>query len=419
MIKMIVLRGIIPLAIVAGGLGGAMALKNQAKKAKHKPPKELVAAVETVTASPKDMPVEVRVTGAVKAAKQVTLTPEVTGRIVKLSRNLIPGSHFKKGQLIARIDPQDYVLALTQEKSRVEQAELNLQVEHGRGAVAEEEWKLIVGDLGAGESVSQLALRKPHLAAAKQDTESAKSGLEKAELNLKRTVLRAPFNAMVLQKNVDVGQLVGPTTTVTTLMGTDELWVDVSVPVAQLASIDIPGINADKGSVATVIQRIGTDQTIVRKGEVIRLQGQLDSQNRTANLLVSVKHPFEARGTELPLLAGAYVEVRITGRDMTGVYEIPREALREDTYVWLVGKGSTLVKADVTVGWDTRETAVITHGLAPGDEIVTSPLSFPIEGMPVEKVSGETTPSKKTATPSDAEDDADRDGAPKKENAKR
>ena len=419
MIKTILFRGVIPLAVLAGGLGGAMALKNQAKKATHMAPRELITAVETVTAHPEDMPVEVRVTGTVKAAKQVTLTPEVTGRIVKLSRNLIPGSHFKKGQLIARIDPKEYLLALTQEKSRIGQAELNLKVEHGRGAVAEEEWKLIVGDLGEGESVSQLALRKPHLEAAEQDAESAKSSLEKAKLNLKRTVLRAPFNAMVLQKNVDVGQLVGPTTPVTTLMGTDELWVDVSVPVAQLASVDIPGINAEKGSVATVIQRIGTDQTIVRKGEVIRLQGQLDPENRTANLLVSIKHPFEAEGAALPLLAGAYVEVRITGRDMKGVYEIPRAALREDAYVWRVGKGSTLEKADVTVGWDTRETAVITHGLAPGDEIVTSPLSFPIEGMPVREVDGAKAPEA-AASLSEAGNDTDGGyGSPRRESAER
>lgn len=379
---------LIPAVIIFGGVRAAIFLKNRAGTAKHEEPSELVTSVETFVATAADMPVHLQVTGAVRAAKQVTVVPEVTGRIVKLSKNLIPGSRFKKGQLIARIDPKDYLLNLTQEKSRVDQANLDLQVERGRAAVAEEEWKLIVGDLAEDESVSELALRKPQLQVAEQQTVTARSGVERARLNLQRTVLRAPFNAMVLEKKVDEGQLVGPTTPVAALMGTDELWVTVSVPVAQLASIDIPGVNAKKGSEATVIQRVGPGNTIVRKGEVIRLQGQLDAQNRTANLLVSIKDPFGGEETDLPLLAGAYVEVKIVGRDMSGVFEIPREGLREDAFVWLADKKNRLEKAPVTVGWGTRNQVVITHGLKDGDRIVVSPLSFPMEGMHVKEVNG-------------------------------
>jgi RND family efflux transporter MFP subunit len=394
--KAFLFRFLIPLIIMAGGAAGALHLKNRAQKAKHQEPQKLVTSVETMTASPIDMPVEVVVTGSVMAANQVTLTPEVTGRVIKLSPNLIPGSRFKKGQVIAKIDRKDYLFALTQEKSRVHKAALDLEVEQGRGAVAKEEWNLIMGDLGEGESVSQLALRKPHLDVAEQQAISAKSGLEKAELNLKRTVLRAPFNAMVIDKKVDVGQLVGPTTPVATLMGTDELWVNVSVPVAQLSSIDIPGVNAKKGSTATITQRVGPGHMIIRKGEVIRLQGQLDAKNRTANLLVSIKNPFDLEEAELPLLAGAYVEVDIVGRDMKGVFEIPREALREDAFVWLVGPGDKLKHMDVTVGWGDRDNVVVTHGLKPGDKLITSPLSFPIEGMTVREVNG-TGSGKKVA----------------------
>ncbi len=412
MFKMILLRGLLPLMVVACGVGGAVYLKKQSTSAKHRKPQELVTTVELITATPKEMAVRLQVTGSVRAARQVTLTPEVSGRVVKLSKNLIPGSHFKKGQLIARIDPKDYLLALNQLAGQVEQAELNLRVEKGRGAVAEEEWKMIVGDLGEGESVSQLALRKPHLEVAEQQAKSVKSGLEKARLNLKRTTLRAPFNAMVIDKKVDVGQLVGPTTPVATLMGTDELWVNVSVPVAQLTAIDIPGINADKGSPAEVSQRIGPNRTIVRQGEVIRLQGQLDSQNRTANLLVSIKNPFDSESAGLPLLAGAYVEVSIEGRALSGVFEIPREALREDAYVWLASKDDKLKKAEVTVGWSERDSVIITHGLTAGDRIVTSPISFPIEGMTV-RAAGKPDARKKAPAAS-----GDTGASDKKESAK-
>ncbi len=381
--KSFLFKGVIPLVIIALGVGGAIFLKNQASKADYQEPKAVVTPVETITATPVDMPATITATGSVTAARQVSLTPEVTGRIVKLSENLIPGSMIEKGEIIARIDKRDFQLALTQEKSRVQQAQVDLAMEHGRSQVARQEWDLLSPQLGEMEEPPDLALRKPQLDAAKHQTQSARSGLDKARLNLKRTVLRAPFNAVVLDKKVDLGQLVGPNTSVATLIGSDELWVIVSIPMEQLPSIDIPGVNAQQGSSVVVTQRIGPDRSIIREGTVIRLKGQLDSQNRTAGLIVTIKDPFSTQGDELPLLPGAYVEVTIRGRALEGVHEIPREALRDGSFVWVAGPKDTLVKREVTVGFGTRDNVVITSGIESGARIITSPLFFPIEGMAV------------------------------------
>jgi RND family efflux transporter MFP subunit len=380
--KSILFKIIIPLIIIGGGVFLLKTLQGQKKSAEHVEPQERILSVETVTVKSSDLPMSITASGLVRPAKQILLTPEVTGRISWISENLIPGSRFKKGAVIARIDKRDYKLLLEQQQGQVQQAELNLQLEQSRGQIAREEWNMISGENGQQEA-SGLALRKPHLQEAKQRTSSAQSGLQRARLNLKKTTITVPFDAIVVEKNVDFGQLVGPNSPIATLMGTDELWVDVSVPVEQLGGIRIPGLNAETGSRAKVVQHLGT-KPIVRTGEVLRLHGQLDARNRTATILVAVPNPFDMEDS-LPLLAGAYVDVKITGDTVSSAFQVPRKALREGAYVWLV-RADKLVRAEVSVGWREQEIVVITKGIADGDEVVTSPLSVPLEGMKVKRI---------------------------------
>lgn len=386
--KKLILHFVIPLLIVGGGVYGAIQLKKMNKPADQKAPEIIVPAVEIYRAVSSTLNTAVTATGTVIPAKQVALTPEVNGRVMKMSDKIIPGNKLKKGQIIARIDDRDFSLAINQEVGRVQQAELELKLEAGRKEIAGRELKLLGKD--GNTAVSQLATRQPQYEVAKQNTESAKSGLEKAQINLSRTVLRAPFNAMVLEKHVDVGQTVGPATKVVTLIGTDELWVRVSVPVESLSSLHIPGINDTVGSKAKVIHQIGTMQ-VVREGQILRLEGQLDPQNRTAVVLVAIENPFEQEG--LPLLSGAFVNVAFEGQIVMDGFEIPAEAIREGAYVWLTDEKQQLRRVPVEIGWRTRETVVVVNGLKPNDAIVTSPLADAVDGMLVKPLETKTASS--------------------------
>jgi RND family efflux transporter MFP subunit len=310
------------------------------------------------------------------------MVPEVGGRIIWLNKNFIPGSRLKKGEIVAKIDNRDYKLAFEQQMGQVQQAELNLTLEKGRGEIAKEEWNML-GDGSLEENASILALRKPQMQEATQRTLSAKSGLKRARLNLKRTVIRAPFDAIVVDKNVDIGQLVGPATPVGTIMGSEELWVDVSVPVESLNVIRIPGLNAKEGSPAKIVQTAGS-ATIERTGSVIRLHGRLNSKNRTATVLVSVKNPFDMKNG-LPLLAGAYVDVEIKGVQRQNLFKIPASALKDTDSVWLV-KNNHLKKVRVKIAWKEKLNVILSGGVQDGDEIVTSPISFPLDGMLVKRL---------------------------------
>ncbi|MEZ4369144.1 MAG: HlyD family efflux transporter periplasmic adaptor subunit, partial [Kofleriaceae bacterium] len=214
---------------------------------------------------------------------------------------------------------------------------------------------------------------------------AAESGLERAQLAVGKTSLSLPWNALVQQRAVDVGQLVTPGTPLATLVGTDEFWVQVSVPVDRLRWIDIPGVGgATVGSTATVRQ-LTAGAPIVRTGRVVRLMGDLDPAGRMARLLVTVEDPLglaAASGSAeaLPLLIGAYVEVEIVGDELADVIEVPRVALHDGDTVYVDAGGSLAVRT-VEVAWRRRDSVLVSSGLAAGERVVVSPLSGATPGM--------------------------------------
>jgi len=366
---------------IAGSLVcvGGMILLAPAAERSEPPPR--VAIVDVIGATPADQVAQVSATGSVQAAQQIQLMPEVSGKIVYQSEDLLPGGRLEKGQTLARIDSRDYHLTVRQQQSQVDQAELELQLERGRQSIAAREWEL----LGEGRSADEapLALRKPQLANAERAVEAARSGLEQAQLALERTSLRAPFNALITQESIDIGQVVGPAAPVATLVGTDAFWVQVSVPVEDLAQIDIPGINGSEGSSVQVVQRLnGID--LERTGQVLRLAGALDPQTRTAQILVEIEHPMDPIDGGLPLLPGAYVDVKIAGKVLADTVAVPRAAVSNGDEVWVVTEDQTLSKRRVDIAWRAADHIIVSSGLGAGDQIVVSPLAVPIEGMPVQ-----------------------------------
>ncbi|MBX2797411.1 MAG: efflux RND transporter periplasmic adaptor subunit [Myxococcales bacterium] len=376
-------RVLIPIGIVAVAVVLAVVMIRLRPEAERVAPESTATRVEVIEVQPEDAVAKVEATGVVQPAQQVVLTPQVSGRIVWQSDKLVPGGRVSKGNLLARIDPTEYQLMVEQAKSSVRQAEVELELERGRKRVAAKEWALL--GKGRAEADAPLALREPQLRASEQGLAAAQSSLKQAELNLQRTYLVAPFNAVVLDENVDRGQVVGPATTVATLVGTDEVWVKVSVPVDRLPAIALPS-SEGQGSPATVAQRLGAGSSVVRDGSVAQLMAQLDPQTRTAQLLVAVPDPMEAPEGELPLLPGAYVDVTIDGRVLEQVLRVPRTAIDGGDKVWVVEREGILGSRTVTIGWREADSVVITDGLDAGSRVVVSPLALPIEGMAVEAV---------------------------------
>ncbi len=344
------------------------------------------ALVEVVRASRGEARASIKATGTVIPAQEVLLHPQVSGRVVEINPRLVPGGRFHRGEMILRIDPRDYEYAADQARARVTQAESDLKMEQGRKVVAEREWELFKDELSTTPEGQALAQRHPQIASARAALAAAEGALKQAELNLERTTLRAPFATLVVTEDVEVGQVVSPQSRIASLVGTQAYWVQVSVPVQELAHLTFPA-DGRAGSPVTVVHDLGKNNRVVRKGTVQRLLGNLDTAGRLARVLVVIRDPLGLDATESdvapPLLLGAYVRVSIEGLGLGKVFALPRSALREDRRVWLVDTSNRLTIRSVTIVWRTPETVYISKGLEEGDQVITSTISAPAPGTRV------------------------------------
>jgi RND family efflux transporter MFP subunit len=373
------------MAILSAAVGIAVWFYISRRPTERKPPKEISMLVEVLPVKAGPHAVKVVGMGTVIPARQVTLKPEVSGRIIGYHPNLVPGGFLQVGEEIVRVDPRDYKYAVEARKADLERARFELELEKGRQNVAHREWEILQTDIKNLATDRDLALRVPHLRNAQAALKAAESGLQNAELELERTRIQAPFNCKVLDESVEFGQYVTPQTILATLVGTDQFWVKVAVPVSHLQWLHRPSSRGTGGATATVIQEQTGSTSIARRGQVIRILGDLDPVGRLARLLVSIDDPFGLESDEekrdLQLFLGAYVRVEIEGQEIERAYELPRSAIREGDRVWVANGEDRLEIRPVQIAWRGAKLALIRDGLEDGERVVTSPIPIPIEGM--------------------------------------
>jgi len=394
----------LPALIIIGALVVAfilMGTRPTAHRAQSKPK----AQARLVTVTPAEAaPAQVMISanGTVQSAQSTELRARVQGQVVALTDDLAPGTRFDKGDVLARIDPADYKLAVTQARSQLASARASLDTENGQQAVAKRELALVGSDVSAKER--NLALRGPQLASARADVDSAQSQLDQAQLDLDRTQVTAPFAGMVTAREASVGDVVSTADTLATLAATDNYWVDVSMPVDQLRWLHAPSSNK-LGSAARIYYPDAWGDKAYLKARVLRLQGQLEADGRLARVLLTVPHPLDGKvdgqadnptrhdnTNSHQLLLGAYVEARLSANMPPASVMIDSAYLRENDTVWLMGANHTLDIRSVQVAYRDNTRAVIDQGLTPGDEVITSDLSAPIQGMPIRVAANTRTP---------------------------
>ena len=381
---LLITRIVLPLLILTAGVLYANHLVETKPKSKRRPPQRQARLVEVIQVERQDIPVTISALGSVIAAREVDVKPQVAGRVIDISPEVLPGGLFQAGQKVLEIEPEDYKLIVQQRQSDVANADRDVKLEEGSQSVARQEFDLLSDMIT--DMDQDLMLRKPQLASTKAALEAAQARLDQAKLDLDRTKIVAPFNAVVKAKNVDVGTMVTPASTLATLTGTDEYWVNVVVPVDMLPWIVIPPRDGDTGSAVRICNPLVWGEDAYRAGEVIRLFGELETVGRMAQLLVSVKDPLSlsAENASAPrVLIGSFVRVEIEGRTIPSAISIDRELLRDGENVWVMSKNGKLQIKAVEIVFRGEGRVLVSNGIEPGDRIVTTNLAAPVEGMPL------------------------------------
>ena len=337
--------------------------------------------VDTVTVERGDYRPLLVETGTITPAREIRLRPEVGGTVVELGEGFTPGGRVPEGGLLLRIEEADYAFDLRQRKSELRQAEADLKMERGRRDVAEQDFALLGQDVS--EANKALVLRQPQLASAKAAVDSARAAVDRAELDLKRTRVRAPFDAQVLERNANLGSQVAPGDDLGRLVGVETYWARVTVPVGKLRWLAFPGDGGGAPSEVRVRNRSAWPEGVYREGRLHKLVGSLEERTRMARVLVTLDDPLSRKpGNEgkPPLLIGEYVEVRMEGKTIPGVVRLGRDYLRKGDTVWVMDGDGKLRIREVKVRAKDARHAYIAAGLEDGEKVVTTNLASVTEG---------------------------------------
>ncbi len=357
-------------------------------KPTRKPAQDPAPLVETISLELTEHPITITAFGNVMAAQSVNLNARVDGMVIDVTDNFIDGGLLKQGEKIVQLDPVDYELRVRERQSDLAKAEFDLKLEQGQQAIARQEFELLGQNLD--DQARELVLRRPHLRSARARVDAARAALEQARLNLERTQPFAPFNAIILQRNANVGSWVSTFSTGTPLVklaGTDYFWIDVSVPMNQVRWLTIPGINTDQpqGSEVKVRYEQAWLDKQFRQGYVKRLKAEVDPSGRMAKLIVQVDDPLalEPDNQGQPVLTlGTLVKVELTGQTLTEIYRLPESALHDGRHVWLMTDDSTLDIRAIKPVWTENGMLFIAKGDLPQNaRVITSRLAAPVQGM--------------------------------------
>jgi len=374
---------IVSVGIVVAGIiimGALAASRSGLEKVEPSVPVPMVRVIK-VTTGPQA--ITIRGEGTVNPLREISLVPQVGGKIVRISPALASGGEFTRGQTLIAIDPVDYELAVTLAKAQVKDAESNLEIIQQEAAVAREEWRSHYAGTGTApvEEPPPLVAKTPQLAAAKARLEAGLADLEKALLNRGRATLKAPFDGRVSKKYIDAGQYVTPGQVLATLFSTEAVEIPVPLEDKDLFWFDVPGFTTTgtSGSPATVHAKIaGREMTF--SGEIVRAEGKVDEKTRMVTVIVRIDRPY---ATKPPLAIGLFVTVDITGRVLPDAAVIPRGALRHGDIVWTVDDKGILHFRTVRIARYQGEAVVIESGLEDGETVVFSTLKAPTDGMTV------------------------------------
>jgi len=381
-----ILRVIIPILLLGLGILAIRYFLSTRPQVETTEQPQLVPVVRTMTAEEENIRLTVFSQGTVGPRTVTALVPEIAGRVVYVSPSLVNGGFFEEGEVLLRIDPYDYRLAISQAESAVAQARLALEQERAEALVARQEWE----ELGKGEPASPLVLREPQTAFAEASLESAIAALEMARRNLEKTEIAAPYDGRVREKSVDIGQYISPGVSLAQLYAVDFAEVRIPLPDADLAYIDIPlnyrGDDYDeKAGPKVKVRTKFAGREFSWDGRVVRTEGEIDPATRMLYAVVQVEDPYgRGRNPEKPPLAvGMFVETEILGNWVSGAVSLPRSAVREDDVVLLVDDDSRLEFREVEILKSEPERVIIGDGIKDGEVVCLSNLDAVVEGMEV------------------------------------
>ncbi len=380
--RILLILGIPILAIVA-----AIGMMSLREKPPEKERVDLDPLVDVLVLEAMTTNFEVRSQGTVRPRTETILSSEVSGTVASISPKFIAGGVFKTNEVLMRIDPTNYSVALKQAEALVSQRQIEFD--------------------GAKKLKSQGYRAESEYASAVAALASAKAEQVRARRNLERTYIRLPYEGVVRAKESDLGQFVNPGTRLGVTFATDFAEVRLPLTDLDLAFVNLPG--------AAEIAETGTVEgpevalSAVRKGQltewtarIVRTEGVVDEKSRVTYAVARIDDPYRLHSAGPALPMGTFVSATIEGAAVSGIFRAPNSAVRGADQVLVVDDENTLHLRNVKIVRADSQFSYF-RGVTGGEKIVTSALEAPVDGMRV-RITADESESSTLATATGGDD---------------
>ncbi|MDP5029623.1 MAG: efflux RND transporter periplasmic adaptor subunit [Paraglaciecola sp.] len=373
----------LPFVVLLVGVGAVKAINASAEKEEDKQAVDTRPTVKVESIESADYQVLITSFGEVTPLESTAISSQVAGEVTAWNENFVAGGLVLRGETLFSIEKDTYEAALLQAEANLSSAQSLLIEEQARANVAKQEAKNLPNN-----KVSDLYLRKPQVLSAEAAVKSAQARLKIAQRDLDNCEIKAPYDALVISRNVGVGQYVNQGAQVAVLNNVEK--AEIVFPIAGFDNAFLPN---DVAGTPAIITTKGFD-AITRKGAIARDLGVVDQATRMSQLVIRIDDPYGIKSNVQPLKYGSYVEVQFVGKTLPQVYRLPQELVTNRT-VWIVNQDNKLEPRKVDIVREEGAYFLISEGLSNTDKIVVTLPEYPQKGMEV-----------KTAKPKPASDDS-------------
>jgi len=361
--RILTIAGILVFAIVGVAVMSSMRQEPPKKERVELDPLVEVIVLENMTAN-----FEVRSQGTVRPLTETILSSEVSGTITSISPKFLAGGVFQANEVLMRIDPTNYAVALKQAEAIVIQRE----IEHE----------------GAKKLKSQGYRAESEYASAAAALATAKAERVRAERNLERTYIRVPYEGIVRAKETDLGQFVNAGTRLGVVFATDFAEIRLPLTDLDLAYVDLPDAtdvtaSGDADGPAVILSATQRGQTVEWQARVVRSEGVVDEKSRVTYAVARVEDPYQLHGDGRPMPVGTFVSAKIQGAVAENIIRVPRAVVRGTDQLVFLDDEDKLVIRNVQITRSDSDFAYISAGANPGERVVVTVLESAVKGLQV------------------------------------
>ena len=342
-------------------------------------PKPTPVFYEVVTK--KNITLKIFTNGEVKPLNEINLISQVSGQIVEAADEFVEGGIIKAGSPLVWIDNRDYKLAVISAESRVAQASKLLEREIAESELAKNDWE----ELGIGEA-SPLTLRIPQLKEAEAAEKAALADLEKAKLNLERTIVKLPFQGIIREKRTGVGQFVGAGSILATAFSTEEVLIALPLTDTELSYLGLPlAYEEEKPFTGPKVKFLSSvsNKTFEWEGRIVRTAGSIDPPTRLVYVYAEVINPYQQSP---PLAIGMFVDAIIDGKTIKDGFLVTNSAINNNSNIYAIDKNDNLEIREIEVLGTENDYVIIKGEINEGERVVVSPLNNAKIGMSLKPI---------------------------------